>query len=94
MPMVIYCVQAEIFHVHVIAVATPFTVNFSTPTSWSSTRKSMPKYCRMGNVCLMLDLQVRLNEPQGRSKQYPESDPRSGWLARLVLYFIIVWRPI
>lgn len=62
MPMAIYCVQAEIFLVHVTAVATPFTVNFSTPTSWS---KSMPKHCRMGNVCLMLDLQVRLNEPQG-----------------------------
>ena len=65
MPMAIYCVQAEIFHVHVVAIATPFTVNFSTPTSWSSTRKSMLKHCRMGSVCLMLDLQVRLNEPQG-----------------------------
>lgn len=73
-------------YMHVIA---PFTVNFSTPTSWSSTRKSMPKHCRMGNVCLMLDLQVRLNEPQDGSQQYSESDPRSGWLARLVLCYCV-----
>ena len=37
----------------------------------------------------MLGLQVRLNQPQGRSQQYPESDPRSGWLVRLVLYYCV-----